>query len=124
MIVNKTKNLVIANRVKICNSFFLRLKGLMFTRKLEDDKALVLVSKKESLISNMIHTLFVFYPIDVVWLDKNFNVVDKRLNIRPFTISIIPKKSAKYIIELKCDKAKDINLNDKLSIDFSDVISK
>lgn len=122
MILDKTKNLVIARKVKICNSFLSRLKGLMFTRKLEDDEALVLVSKEESLISSSIHTLFVFYPINVLWLDKNFNVVDKRLNIKPFTLSIIPKKAAKYIIEFNGNKA--IDLNDKLLIDFSNVVSK
>lgn len=122
MILDKTKNLIIAKKVKVCNSFLSRLKGLMFTRKLEDDEALILVSKEESLIRSAIHTLFVFYPINVLWLDKDFNVVDKRLNIRPFTMSIIPKKAAKYIIEFNGNKV--IDLNDKLSIDFSNVVSK
>jgi len=124
MIVNKTKNLVIANNVKVCDSFLSRLRGLMFTRKLKDDSALVLVSENESLVSSAIHTMFVFYTLDVIWLDKDFNVVDKRSNIRPFTLSIIPKKPAKYIIELKANKSNNIELNDKLSIDFSNVISK
>lgn len=124
MILDKTKNLIIAKKVKVCNSFLSRLKGLMFTRKLEDDMALVLISKEESLIRSAIHTLFVFYPIDVLWLDRDFNVVDKRLNIRPFTLSVIPKRAAKYIIELKSNKAIDIDLNDKLLIDFSNVVSK
>ena len=78
-----------------CNNFFSRLRGLMFSRK----KNLVFVLDKESRINATIHMFFVFFSIDVYWLDKNKNIVDYRKNIKPFTIAI-PKKKAKYIVEL------------------------
>jgi len=67
----------------------------MFSRK----KNLVFVLDKESRINATIHMFFVFFSIDVYWLDKNKNIVDYRKNIKPFTIAI-PKKKAKYIVEL------------------------
>lgn len=56
-----------------------------------------------------IHMLFVFFPIDVVWLDKNKKVVDKRENVKPFTPWITPGKAAKYVIELPRNTARHIN---------------
>ena len=78
-----------------CDNFFTKFRGLMFSKK----KNLIFKLNKESRINSIIHTFFVFYTIDVYWLDENKNIVDFRLNVKPFTIKI-PKKRAKYIIEL------------------------
>ena len=43
--------------------------------------------------------IFVFYPIDVLFLDKNKIVVDKKENFRPFTFCNSRKKS-QYAVEL------------------------
>ena len=78
-----------------CNSFFSKFRGLMFSKR----KNLILVLKKESRINAIIHMFFVFFPIEVYWLDKNKNIVDFRKKVMPFTIAI-PKKKAKYIVEI------------------------
>ena len=78
-----------------CDNFFTKFRGLMFSKK----KNLIFNLNKESRINSIVHTFFVFYTIDVYWLDENKNIVDFRLNVKPFTIKI-PKKRAKYIIEL------------------------
>ena len=78
-----------------CNSFFSKFRGLMFSRK----KNLVLVLKKESKFNAIIHMFFVFYSIDVYWLDQDKNIVDFRRKLLPFTIAI-PKGKAKYIVEI------------------------
>ena len=56
--------------------------------------------KRETRFGAIIHTFFVFFPINVYWLDKDKNVIDCCINMRPFTVKI-PRKKAKYIIELK-----------------------
>ena len=43
--------------------------------------------------------LFVFYPIDVLFLGKNKVVVEIKESLMPFTV-YTPKNKAKYIIEL------------------------
>ncbi|MBS3101240.1 DUF192 domain-containing protein [Candidatus Woesearchaeota archaeon] len=45
------------------------------------------------------HMVFVFYPIDVLFLDKNKIAVDAKENFRPFTFCKSGKK-AMYAIEL------------------------
>ena len=62
-------------------------------------KNLIFDLKRETRIGAIIHMFFVFYPIDVYWLDKNKNIIEKRENVKPFTIAI-PKNKARYIVEI------------------------
>ena len=75
----------------------------MFSKK---PKTLIFVFNKEKIIS--LHMFFVFYPIDVLFLNKNKKVVQLKENFKPFKI-IIPKKPAKYIIELPNNTIKKTN---------------
>ena len=60
--------------------------------------------------------LFVFQSIDVVWLNKNKLVIDKKENVKPFNFLIKPKEEAYYVLELPLGKAKLFKLGNK--IDF------
>ncbi|MDP2907544.1 MAG: DUF192 domain-containing protein [Nanoarchaeota archaeon] len=108
------KNKILANKVKHCSNIFSNFKGLRFSKQLKEKHALILVAENESIIETMIDMLFVFFPIDVLWLDKNKRVVDIRRNVKPFTLIVIPKRPAKYIIELKKGMTNNINLGDEL----------
>ncbi len=86
------------NNIKLdlipCNTFFSKLRGLMFSKR----KNLLFEFKTPSRYNASIHTFFVFFPIEVTWLDKNKKIIEKRL-INPFRIAI-PKAKARYIIEI------------------------
>ena len=103
-------NKVISDKIKLCNSFFSKLRGLMFSRKLKDNECLILKN------ASAIHMLFVFQSIDVVWLNENKKVIDKKEEIKPFTFLIKPKTRAHYVIELPAEKAKLFKLGNK--VDF------
>ena len=62
-------------------------------------KNLVFVLDQETKYGATVHMFFVFFPIDVYWLDKNKNIVDKYLSLKPFQIAV-PKKKAKYVVEI------------------------
>jgi len=94
-----------------CESLFSRLKGLMFSKKLKDS-ALLFVFQKETKIS--LHMFFVFYPIDVAFLNENMKVVDLKQKFKPFTI-YISKKPAKYVLEMPLGSIKKIDNK----VDFS-----
>ncbi|HLC57534.1 MAG TPA: DUF192 domain-containing protein [Candidatus Nanoarchaeia archaeon] len=106
--------IVIAGNVKFCDNVFSKAKGLMFSRRLKKGCALVLVNDGESVLETAIHMLFVFFAIDVVWLDSGLKVVDKRENIRAFTPFIAPREPAKYVLELPLNTARHINKGDIL----------
>ena len=97
LIRNETKNRIIENNAKLCDDMFSKFIGLMFSK--EQKKALMFRFNKEKKIS--LHMFFVFYPIDVLFLDKNKIVVDKKENFKPFTFCKSNKK-AMYVIELPC----------------------
>jgi len=92
---NTTKNRIIGDNAKLCGDVFSKSIGLMFTK--EQKNTLILKFNKEKIIS--LHMFFVFYPIDVLFLDKNKIVVDKKENFRSFTF-YKSKKKAMYAIEL------------------------
>lgn len=108
------KNKVLADQTKYYTNLFSKTKGLRFSKPLKEKQALVLVAENESIRETMIDMLFVFFPIDVLWLNKNKRVVDIRRNVKPFTFLIVPKRPAKYVIELKAGMTNNINLGDSL----------
>ncbi len=110
MLKNKRNNKILAKETTLCKNNFSKALGLMFSRK----KTLIFVFNKEKIIS--LHMFFVFYPIDVLFLNKNKKVVQLKENFKPFRI-IIPKKPAKYIIELpnKTIKRTNTKLGDTIS---------
>lgn len=97
--------------IKICSDFFSKSKGLMFSRKLRNNEALLFEFDREG--KWLIHMFFVFFPIDIVWLDKNMKVVDVKMG-RPFNLILSPKKAAKYVLEMNSNSG--IKINDKLKI--------
>ena len=112
MIKNKIKNTILAKNIIYCRTISSKAVGLMFKRK--TDKALVFVFDKEKIIN--IHMFFVFFPIDVLWLDKNKKVVQMIEHLKPFRI-IIAKKPAQYIVELPNNtiKKSQTSLGDTIS---------
>ena len=98
-IKNKTKKTVIAKNAKACKNIISQTIGLMFS----EAKPLVFILKKEKIIP--LHMFFVFYPIDVLFLNKKNIVVEIKENFRPFTF-YTPKNRSMYIIELPKNTAK------------------
>ncbi|MBD3203090.1 DUF192 domain-containing protein [Candidatus Woesearchaeota archaeon] len=113
MLKNLTKKNIIADKIKICRSIFSKTLGLMFTKPIKD-KCLIFVFEKKTKIN--LHMFFVFYPIDVVFLDKNKKVIEIKENFKPFRI-YNSKKKANYVIELPCSsiRQKNIEINDLIT---------
>ena len=74
-----------------------RATGLMFKKKLVDE---AYVFAFDSDVKIPIHMLFVFFRIDVLWVNSDHEIVDLRRNVLPFTPSVFHKGRAKYLIEL------------------------
>ncbi|MBI1972768.1 DUF192 domain-containing protein [Candidatus Woesearchaeota archaeon] len=91
----------------------LLLKGLRFSLPLQKGQALLLASPKENL--QTIDMLFVFFPIDALWLDKNKKVIHIARNIAPFTPYIASPIPAQYILECPANSTAAISCNQKLS---------
>lgn len=111
-ILNQRK--VIAGNARISKGVFSNALGLKFSRRLRKGQGLVLAADGESRLGTAIDMLFVFFSIDVVWLDSKKRVVDIRQRVKPFTPLVIPKKPARYVVELPAGTAKHIKPGNQL----------
>jgi hypothetical protein len=97
---------------KIYSSFLGHFKGLMFTKPLKQNHSILLKFKKEK--NQPIHMLFVFFPIDAVWIDSSNKIVHIQRNIKPFTLLVNPKKKAISILETRKNATKQLKTGDRL----------
>jgi len=95
--------------VSICKSLFSHFLGLMF--RFPKNDGLLFIFREEQEIA--LHMLFVFFPVDIVYLNKNREVTRILNNVKPFTPYLSPIK-CRYILELK--DSKNIKIGDKLSM--------
>ena len=102
------KNKRLADKVTICNNVFTRFSGLMFSRELKENEALLIEFPEEE--SASLHTVFVFFPIDVVWLNEKKEIVELKENFNPFSAHVT-KTKAKWVIEFRAGKIKNAKLN-------------
>lgn len=93
-----------------------RAKGLMFRKELK--KALIFPMNGETKIGAAIHSIFVFFPFDVVWLDRNKKVVALR-TVGPFRLFESPGTKASYLIELPAGSIvkAGVKLGDRINFD-------
>ena len=106
-------------RVKYCDSFLCRLRGLMFRDRLESDDGLLLVQgQRDSRIESSIHMLFVPFDLNVIWINSGMRVVDKVIakGWRPAYVSAAP---ACYILEIHPGRWDDYQIGD--TVEFQDV---
>ncbi len=94
-IYNKTRETFVATEVTVANSYFPRLFGLLGKTKrwAQLGKALWIIP------SSGVHTIGMLFPIDLIYLDKDKQVVHVEEYVRPFRISKVSLKT-KSVIEL------------------------
>jgi uncharacterized membrane protein (UPF0127 family) len=94
-IKNQTKNFAIIEKAKVCKSITSRAFGLMLRKKPDYGMIFVFGSERRA----DLHMLFVFFPIDVLFLDKEKRVVEIKKDFKPFTYHA-PKAKAMFVVEL------------------------
>jgi uncharacterized membrane protein (UPF0127 family) len=92
-VFNQTQNLPLITRGRLANTFWLRLRGLLGAVPLQKKEGLILVGEKS------IHTLFMSFPIDVVYVDKEHRVIRTDANMVPYRLGPLVVRSA-YVLEM------------------------
>jgi len=112
MITNSSKKKILVKKHEECRSVFSKAKGLMFSFPIKNN-GLVFVFDMEKRID--LHMFFVFYPIDLIFLDKNKRIIEMKDKFMPFTF-YTSRKKAKYTIELPYGTIKKSNskIGDKI----------
>lgn len=90
---------VFADNLKMNDTYFSRLIGLMFKKNLPAGSGIILKP------CTQIHTCFMRFNIDVIFLDDNLRVLHVIENMRPWRISPLFLK-ARYTVELPAGTLK------------------
>lgn len=110
-LINQTRGTVLAESIVFANTSFKRLKGLLGHRGLLDGQAMIIKP------CNCVHTLFMRFSIDVLFVDKNNKVVKALGQLTPFRFSKLYWKS-QVVVELPCGKLKSTQTQDGDSLQF------
>jgi hypothetical protein len=92
-IINQTKDTVLAKEVIIADTFLKRVKGLLGRKDFLPGQTLIIKP------CNSIHTFFMQFPIDVLFVDKDNRVIKTLSSVKPFRLTSIYFQ-ASFIIEL------------------------
>lgn len=91
---------IIYTKIKIANNFITRFLGLMGKSKLDNGEGLLLLK------CSAIHTCFMRFPIDVVYLNSQFQVLGCE-TIKPWKLGSIVKGSCN-ILELPAGSGEQL----------------
>ncbi|HET7336624.1 MAG TPA: DUF192 domain-containing protein [Candidatus Nitrosotalea sp.] len=93
--------------VQIAETDAQRVRGLMFQNELPDDQGMIFVFSQEQVVP--IWMLNMQFPLDIIWLDADGNVVHIAKNVPPCksaletvtcTVQNADGKKAKYVLEV------------------------
>lgn len=100
---NKTKNQILIPRLEIAAGFLARGKGLLGRKNLPEDSALWIHR------CNSIHTFFMQFAIDCVFVDKNLKIKAIYQDVRPNRL-VLPVWGARSVFELPSGSTSRMNI--------------
>lgn len=100
---NATKDRRLLADLRVASTAWTRLKGLLGTDSLGEDEGLWIHS------CNSVHTFFMKYPIDCVFLDRSLRVKSVVENVVPGRI-VWPRWGAVSVIEIRGGSARRIGV--------------
>ncbi|MCX9084285.1 MAG: DUF192 domain-containing protein [Candidatus Methanoperedens sp.] len=114
--VLKYNGIDIARNIEFSRTILKQTLGLMFRKGIPIDHSMIFVLKKPSQVS--IHMLFVFFPIDVIFLNEKKEITGLS-RLRPW-VGYKAMESIKYIIEMKAGTIEMFHLCKGGQMEFED----
>lgn len=118
IIVQDEEKRITGLRVKYCDSFLCRLRGLSYRSPITPDEGLLLVFKRDSRIDTSIHMLGVGFDLAVFWINSDMQVVDKVI-AKAWKPAFLPKSPARYVLEIHASRIDDFEIEQ--SVQFINV---
>jgi len=88
--------------IKKANTFRARLLGLMFKKSMAPNEALLIEP------CNSVHTCWMRFPIDVLFMDANGCILEIRENVQPFRL--VWNRRARAVLEINAKHARQQGL--------------
>lgn len=107
-----TKTLIfksdVIKNVLMADTFIERFKGYMFRRKPHYEAIIIKPC-------NSIHTFFMRFPIDVLFINKNMEIIKKIEHLKPGRV-ILPVKGTRMVIEGRAGLFQSFKVSSKIEI--------
>ncbi len=110
----KYNGIEIARAVELSRTVLSQALGLMFRKKIPSDYSMIFVLKKPSYVG--IHMLFVFFPIDVIFLDEEKRIMGLS-SLKPW-LGFKAMNNVRYVIEMKAGTIEKFNLSTGGQMEF------
>ncbi|HXH21448.1 MAG TPA: DUF192 domain-containing protein [Dehalococcoidia bacterium] len=106
---NLTRDTTLGEAIQVADTAVRRVKGLLGRECLEDGQGLLFKS------CSSLHTLFMRFPIDIIFMDRQGKVLKVRKGVKPFKFVAAPLR-AYYALELPTDAVarSDTRVGDRL----------
>jgi uncharacterized membrane protein (UPF0127 family) len=99
---------VICERCRVADTFWLRFRGLMLRSALDPNEGMLFER------TGSIHMFFMRIPLDVVFCDRELQVVKVARGLRPWRTA--GARGAKVTIELAAGAADGVDVGDRLEL--------
>ena len=99
---------IICQKMIVANRMFDRIKGLMFSTQMPDCDGFLISP------CNSIHTFFMLYNLDLLFLDKDFKVVKVIYNLSPWRATWLYFKASQVVEMSAGTLKKGLKAGDKL----------
>jgi uncharacterized membrane protein (UPF0127 family) len=111
IVKNVTRNHILVSRGSVAANFWTRLKGLMGSSPLEKGEALLISP------SNSVHTHFMRYALDILYINDNYQVVAMDEKMKPWRMGRIHRQ-ARHVLELPAGliETTQTSIGDQLEI--------
>lgn len=119
--MNKSNKKTLVRKIEPADSIWKKTRGLMFRKSMPSDLGMLMDFGRDTKAG--IWMLFMRFPIDIIYIDRQNKVVDIKENIRPMSLNPLtwrvyyPKKPARYVLEVAAGtaKKKETEINNELS---------
>jgi len=108
-VLRKEDGTVVCARCGIADTALLRMRGLLGRSSLAADEGLLIRP------AGSIHMLFMRFPIDAVFCDRDLRVVAIRRDLRPWRFAAA--RGARVVVELPAGGASAVAEGDRLVVD-------
>ncbi|XZE51432.1 DUF192 domain-containing protein [Planctomycetaceae bacterium SH139] len=85
---------VLLPRLFVASTFWQRFRGLQFARPLDSESGLLLRNCRS------VHTMWMRFPIDLIFLSKDLEVLEVRTAVTPWQIVVPKVREVAHVIEV------------------------
>ena len=98
------------HKYKIATSFIDKWLGFQLVLKYK--KPLIFKYDKEDIYP--LHTCFMFFPLDIIWVDKDNIITDVKYDVKPWKTYVEPKNKSVCFIEFKSGIIPRMKIGDQI----------